>query len=349
MHYDIFNPDHEIALAMNTRRFVPSRNVRQMCHDLAFIPALWADDGDYVIVEDVAKAERDYADMPLSKRSKVCFISINDVATRITADDTIRPWGWNMAIREKFLAAGLPAAMLPSDECLHEWRSMSGRSLAVMVLEEQGATGNTVGTSVVCEDICIAEDFLKLHHDIVIKAPYSSSGRGVRYVSGCIDDATQNWILRTIKQQGYVTVEKKYDKQLDFAVEYEISSSGKLQRLGLSMFQTNGTAYTGNILASEDEKWNILARYLPKDTIEHAFRSLEQSLTHHLQGKYCGPFGVDMMIVRDKHGISLHPCVEINLRRTMGHVALSLSQRGEHGIMHTVFADGRFGMKIDKA
>jgi hypothetical protein len=42
---------------------------------------------------------------------------------------------------------------------------------------------------------------------------------------------------------------------------------------------------------------------------------------------YQGPFGVDMMVVArdDCNGFMLHPCVEINLRRTMGHVALSLS------------------------
>ena len=32
-----------------------------------------------------------------------------------------------------------------------------------------------------------------------------------------------------------------------------------------------------------------------------------------------------MMIVAAGDGFLLHPCVEINLRRTMGHVALSLT------------------------
>jgi hypothetical protein len=42
---------------------------------------------------------------------------------------------------------------------------------------------------------------------------------------------------------------------------------------------------------------------------------------------YKGPFGVDMMVVarEECNGFMLHPCVEINLRRTMGHVALHLS------------------------
>jgi hypothetical protein len=45
---------------------------------------------------------------------------------------------------------------------------------------------------------------------------------------------------------------------------------------------------------------------------------------------YTGPFGIDMMIVArpDRQGLLLHPCVEINVRRTMGHVALSLSPSG---------------------
>ncbi|MBO4314492.1 MAG: hypothetical protein J5867_00795, partial [Prevotella sp.] len=35
----------------------------------------------------------------------------------------------------------------------------------------------------------------------------------------------------------------------------------------------------------------------------------------------------DMMVVEDKGQYLLHPCVELNLRRTMGHVALSLAER----------------------
>ena len=40
---------------------------------------------------------------------------------------------------------------------------------------------------------------------------------------------------------------------------------------------------------------------------------------------YTGPFGVDMMVVAGEKGFLLHPCVEINLRRTMGHAALALT------------------------
>ena len=59
-----------------------------------------------------------------------------------------------------------------------------------------------------------------------------------------------------------------------------------------------------------------------------------------LKGKYKGPLGVDMMIVKDylAGGYFLHPCVEVNLRRTMGHVALSIS---------SIVADAKMVMQIE--
>lgn len=41
-----------------------------------------------------------------------------------------------------------------------------------------------------------------------------------------------------------------------------------------------------------------------------------------LRNVYAGPLGIDMMVVRQDDTLLLHPCVEMNLRATMGHVAL---------------------------
>ncbi len=47
-------------------------------------------------------------------------------------------------------------------------------------------------------------------------------------------------------------------------------------------------------------------------------KQLEKALEKLLIGKYIGPVGVDMMVARQK----IHPCVEVNLRNTMGRCAL---------------------------
>ena len=71
---------------------------------------------------------------------------------------------------------------------------------------------------------------------------------------------------------------------------------------------------------------------------------------------YQGPFGVDMMLVRANSPLStlhspllLHPCVEINLRRTMGHVALALSPTDDDilKVMRIQYTDN-YKLKIQK-
>ena len=54
MHIHYFNPDHEIAMAMNRPRYEMPRVTREMRRDLGFISAVWADDGDCVVVDELS-------------------------------------------------------------------------------------------------------------------------------------------------------------------------------------------------------------------------------------------------------------------------------------------------------
>ena len=58
---------------------------------------------------------------------------------------------------------------------------------------------------------------------------------------------------------------------------------------------------------------------------EAAINDLLQLFAENLAGIYEGPLGVDMMLVNTENATKLHPCVEVNLRRTMGHVALAFN------------------------
>jgi hypothetical protein len=127
--------------------------------------------------------------------------------------------------------------------------------------------------------------------------------------------------------------------------------------LGLSLFHTANGAYTGNLLATESAKLSIINRYLSADLIFCVQQSLCGLLGHFLKGRYSGPLGVDMMIVarEGSDGFSLHPCVEINLRRTMGHVALSLGRLVNPEaddelvrVMRIVYEDNIYKLKIQR-
>ena len=119
-------------------------------------------------------------------------------------------------------------------------------------------------------------------------------------------------------------VEPYYNKVKDFGMEFEAQADGSVAYVGLSLFHTVNGAYTGNLLLTEQAKEQQLAHYLPLPLLSDVRSSLCTELARELQGRYVGPLGVDMMVVNAPTSF-LHPCVEVNLRRTMGHVALTLT------------------------
>jgi hypothetical protein len=142
-----------------------------------------------------------------------------------------------------------------------------------------------------------------------------------------------SWITRTIQTQGCIMAEPKYEKVMDFGMEFEVDEMGQIRYCGLSLFHTVGSAYVGNLLITEERKQEMISRYIPVSLLD----DIKERIIHNLSlSDYRGCFGVDMMICASPHGQGetdaavpylLHPCVEINLRRTMGHVALALHRR----------------------
>jgi hypothetical protein len=87
----------------------------------------------------------------------------------------------------------------------------------------------------------------------------------------------------------------------------------------------------------------MVSRYIPVVWLDE----IKQKIISNLDlGTYSGPFGIDMMIIKDGF---LHPCVEINLRRTMGHVALSLTPDDDEvvKVMRIELTD-HYKLKINK-
>ena len=347
MQIHFFNPDHDIALALNQRRFATLHVGRQMRSDLGYIPALWAEDGDVVVVEDIDAAELLYKRHKLSSRARVEFVTTEQLENTVSGDGyRFAPWGWNKSIRSTFLDAKIPKTMLPSEQQLDSIRMLSNRALAVKLLSSMKGMQGVIGLSAVCNSSEEVEEALKLHKDIVVKAPWSSSGRGVRYIS--IDDGpnenVQKWINNTLEKQGSIIVEKKCRKIQDFAMEFQAKTDGKVVYDGLSLFTTKNGAYTGNILLPEDEKEEYLHRYFSPTLLDEVKKQIETFLTKEINGAYTGPLGVDMMICspweEGTSAVVLNPCIEINMRRTMGHVALALTRRGQRGIM-SIDYDGK--------
>lgn len=343
MKLHIFNPEHDLALAANLSRFTAPHAGRQLRTDLSYIPSLWAGEGDFVLVDDIDDARDKVRHLGSQYVDRVEFITKLQLQ-KVFADTfligSVHPWGWDAALVEELRRIGCPAIMLPNEENLRRIRELSSRQWAAAHLQQ--------GVEYV-ENIADVRRLVRQWGRAVVKSPWSSSGRGVRFVSesdylGGFD----RWVGNIIARQGGVTVEPYYNKVRDFGMEFEISD-GKVRYCGLSLFQTVKNAYAGNLLASEETKLEVMSPYVSAQHLAELRDNLASTIEPWLKDVYQGPFGVDMMVCADENGkLFVNSCVELNLRRTMGHVALSLGEAAvdRDRIMRVDFDGNRYHLRV---
>lgn len=325
----IFNPEHDLALAANMSNFTPPLAGRALRSELSFLPALWASENDAVLVDDVEAAYSEYLAFKKKagiQRHNPMFVTKKDLAQ--LSIDKIEPWGWDLTIRSMLLRCGVESCLVPTTDEIAVIRQLSHRKTAATVLDQISLSG-TIGQSFCCLSVDEIMQKFTNHHCIVLKAPWSSTGRGVRVATCPMNDALVGWATHVIQSQGSIMVEPYYPHVIDFAMEFYSDGKGNVEYLGLSLFDTINGAYSGNILSSESNKKATLINYISEDLLNSVREKLMDITSSLFDDKYRGPFGIDMMIVKDCEENSqqmflLHPCVEINLRRTMGHVALCL-------------------------
>ncbi len=387
MTLHIFNPEHDIALAANLSNFTAPHAGRQLRNDLGFLPALWAQEGDRVLVQHEESALKAYRRVchrlvklgikkiengELRMENYDMFKGANDGSGignhnspfSIVNSQFIQPWGWDRAIRRELERNGVPASLLPTAEQIEQIRQLSHRRTSAQLLPQLQMEG-TVGEAFECTTIEQVEELHRRYGRLVLKAPWSSSGRGVRFCDAARlvnneELIMNNWVRNVIKTQGSIMAEPYYNKVRDFGMEFEANAEGHIRYLGLSLFHTVNGAYEGNILATESVKREMISRYIPVSLLDSVKQRIVERL--HLDG-YVGPFGIDMMIVKSigngNHNsqlsilnsqLLLHPCVEINLRRTMGHVALSISPTDDdiRAVMRVIYDGNHYKLKINK-
>lgn len=345
MRLHVFNPEHDLALAANLSNFTAPHAGRQLRADLGYIPALWAAEDDVVLVENVEDAEWRYR--LLVRRPFGRFVEKGQIAKLPLMGVDV--WGWDQAVRAFLLRQGVLVPLLPSEERLATIREFSHRRYASEILAQLQGEGLT-GEAMMTDSMDVLQDRLERVGCLVVKAPWSSSGRGVRFVEDHLSRYDEGWARNIIARQGHVMMEPHYNKVKDFGMEFESDGEGHVSCLGLSLFHTSNGAYTGNIMASEEEKLEMISNYVPKDLLIDVRQKILMMTGAMFKGRYQGLFGIDMMIVAraDQTGFLLHPCVEINLRRTMGHVALSLAPyiKGLPKVMHIDYDKNMYKIKI---
>lgn len=305
-----YNPWNDLALAANVARFTPPAGAVAMADGGALLPLWWAKPDDYVF----ARPEMAAAAGQICRRFNLNGSIFSD--SMHTAGLRPSPWGWSRATRSVFASTGIEAAILPSDNELDTMRSLSHRELTAEVHRQLGTPEGLIP-----HRADTAEEAISLIHqagNAVIKLPWSCSGRGVMFSSRIPPQELHRRISGMIRRQGSVMIEPQYTPRAEYGALY-LSSATRVQLQGFSKTISSADGkYAGNIAAPQSY---IISE--AGDEITSTARNMEPILTRLFSGKYNGWLGVDMLL----HSKGLNPCMEINLRMTMGVAAMFIADR----------------------
>lgn len=320
----LFNPSHDEALASNSPYYYPSTIARRLAVEWGALPCLWAVPADAVWVseEHAGYCHGEGARLVTKKQLTPAFWQ---------GIDHIAPWGWDPLVRHQLLKAGAPRHLLPTDAQLESVRHLSSRHTTALLLpklvERLQSEGLPVtGQSVIAQRWQTVTDLLHTYGQVVVKSLWSCSGRGVFRMEGTPSASDEGRVKRLLREQDGVEVEPFYVCRYNFALEFDALPNGSVRYAGLSVFRASQAgAYGGNLIAPQPMLRRMLfsaSTVLNDDRFHRLCSVCEQQLSAHIGANgYCGPLGVDMMLVSAPEGERLHPCVEVNVRRTMGYVA----------------------------
>lgn len=310
----LFNPENDMALASGSPYYMAPVSAKKMGADLAALPVWYAPAGAAVWLPEVRQAEWLREGCPFA-------VGVESVAAFSDAVyNKVVPWGWSPSLLRRLREADCPSSSLLSDEEVGRLRRLSSRELAVRLLPRLRCEG-TLGESSLLFSVEEAERFAAVRGSVLLKAPWSGSGRGLRAVEGSLDASQAGWVRRVIASQGAVAGEPRYERVADFAIEFRLEG-GEAHAAGYSLFETDARGnYKENVLASDEVIEARLSAYVGAGVLREVGLCLRRLLTEELGGVYRGYLGVDMMVCRTERGYALHPCVEVNLRYNMGVVS----------------------------
>ena len=287
----IFNPEHDLCLANGNRHFVPPASALRFAREGASLMQ--------VIYPEAAA-------VPAVQAGQAYEAIADGTGDGTRGSIAIVPWGWNNVLKTQLLKAGIPEGLMPDDSRLEVWRQLQHRSTLLPLQPESRAV-------TLREEV---EAMLSLYGGVVLKAPWSGSGRGLRWIGGQMTPHDIRWMDKVVREQRCAIAEPRRRVADDFALEYRVQD-GCLLFEGYSLFLSEQGVYRSNLLLCDEAIADRVGFTADRKT------DLEDWLALHIAPHYEGPLGVDC--IRTEDGAVY--VSELNLRHTMGLLAHSYLQQ----------------------
>ena len=311
-----------------------------MEYDLATLPVFFAHSSDQVLVERVPSkafighlAQVGFEAPGFIKKKELSAGEIDFPVNRLM------PWGWSPAAHKLFAPIKENCSASFKESPFYMWKAdhkeFYSKKFARHI--QKIICTRFPSEHFIAEDqlteICTTRDdfehYFQKWGKLMVKAPWSSSGRGlqpIRYEP--IHPKVWAKILAIVKEQGYAIVEPYHEKVIDLAFQYKLEK-GKVSYMGVSNFKTDYKGkYDGNSLNglpdSLDNDVKTFIANVHELVIDQMVEIIEGS---ELADNYEGPFGVDTLVYKDEDGkLKVNPCLEINVRHNMGLLSLCVEK-----------------------
>ena len=336
----IFNATCEMAISNGTASFMPNKVLTRFEQDLDLLPMYYAKPEDVILVHQLPDPQ--FLSFIESKgirtpRFHLFPQALTDQAFLKEEKAGLQPWGWSPRMhyllapfkdqcQQSFLAQ-------PNAYWQPKFKDLYSREMALSCLQhflQNNRSEHYISTDLIpqiCTNFSEVEVLQNKWQQVVIKSPWSSSGRGLQILrKAFINKSVEQAMGGVFKSQGFVMVEAFVDKQFDFSIQFYADGNGELDFRGFSFFETNDNGqYQSNILGFiPHELKQVLSPILQEELISGLKEALK---THNIPNEYCGHLGIDCMLFLDTEGITkIQPCLEINLRYNMSVIASHLCQ-----------------------
>ena len=248
------------------------------------------------------------------------------------------PWGWStkavQAVSE--IKKSLSAPAIHWDP---KWQSAYSKLFANKLLtqwlakhsEKHGIDPSVAG--VPCQTLKEVEAQLD-HGPMLVKAPFSTSGRHRRRLEKGGSENESRWIERSLKKYKTLLVEPHLKRVFDLSFHLPFGNE-KPHHVRITRFFTDKNGkYRATLITRWEEGLppSLLRKLHARDAKGHALPLLLSSMTGHIRNaptfqEFPGPISIDALVYRASGQWELKPLVEINPRWTMSRAALQCRPR----------------------
>lgn len=331
-----FNPTCELAVANGSFSYNPPRLLQKFEDDCSVILFVFGTTGDFVLTKNAPSTDFILKMIDLGfEMPRFCSLA-ELVEKQAETFGCLCPWGWSPAAH--FYLKDLKPRCVSKfkDSPVFQWTmdhfSLYERNTSLNFLKDFLDKNNTPDFLIEPENIgqkvtCINEIEALLYdkNPLVLKAPLSSSGRGIQIIrKPSLNESNRQWISGVLNQQSYLIAEPFLEKVYDFSFQFRIGMDN-LEYLGHSVFETNSNGqYKYSLIHPE---LRSLFRTKNEELINITASIISQSLKNSVYARFHSGFlGIDAMFYQENGKLKIQPCIEINSRMNMGILARQLER-----------------------